>query len=133
MSLKALAIQCLTRKPDRKPSGNQEETFTPEKVSKVSSKNQEFPAENISSILSGLYRQKSESEWEWLKLSRPEWWAKRIKLENEVDGHFLAVNLEVGQETFYRLVYHLKAAPIDKLSSRIARQLDNLPANRSKP
>jgi hypothetical protein len=103
MSLKALAIQCLTRKPQ----GNHEETFTPEKVSKVSSENQEFPAENISSILSSLYRRRSGSEWEWLKINRPEWWAKRISLENELDGHFLAGNLEAGQETFYQLAEHL--------------------------
>lgn len=125
MSLKALAIKRLTRKPDRKLLGNQEETFTLEKVSKVSSENQEFPAENISSILSGLYRQKSESEWEWLWINQPEWWTRRIDLENELDCHFLAGELEAAQEPFYRLVKHLKAAPIDELSGKIARQLDN--------
>ena len=87
---------------------------------------------NISSILSGLYRQKSASEWEWLQLNQPEWWAKRIKLENEIDGHFLAEKPEAAQVPFYQLVDHLKAAPIDKLSSKIARQLDNLPICKKK-
>ena len=71
-------------------------------------------AKHVSSILSGLYRQKSESEWEWLRINRPEWWAKRIKLENEVDGHFLAGEPEAAQEPFYQLVDHLKNAPIDE-------------------
>ncbi len=87
---------------------------------------------NISSILSGLYRQKSASEWEWLQLNQPEWWAKRIKLENEIDGHFLAEKPEAAQEPFYQLVDHLKTAPIDELSSKIARQLDNLPICKKK-
>lgn len=129
MSLKALAIQCLTRKPDMQLSGNQEETFTLEKFpksSKVSSENQEFPSEKICSILSGLYKQRSASEWECLKLNQPEWWKRRAELENELDGHFLNNDPEAGKEVFYRLVEHLKAAPIDELSSRIARQLDRL-------
>ncbi|MEA2110059.1 MAG: hypothetical protein U9P07_11640, partial [Pseudomonadota bacterium] len=72
----------------------------------------EESAINISNILSGLYRQKSPSEWEWLKLNRPEWWTKRISLENKLDGHFLNNNLAAGQEVFYRLLEHLKTAPI---------------------
>jgi len=84
-------------------------------------------AKHVSSILSALYRQKSESEWEWLRINRPEWWQQRVRLENELDGYFLDGDLEAGQEAFYRLMGHLKTAPINKLSSRIARQLDNLP------
>ena len=86
--------------------------------------NQEEAAMEVSSILSGLYHQKSESEWTWLRLNKPEWWTKRIELENEVDAHFLNGDHEAAQEAFYQLVAHLKAAPIDELSSRIARQLD---------
>ena len=87
----------------------------------------EDESRNISSILSGLYQQKSESEWEWLRLNQPEWWQERIRLENELDGHFMTGNVEAGEEVFHHLFEHLRSAPIDKLSSRIARQLDNLP------
>jgi len=86
----------------------------------------EESASNISNILSGLYRQRTESEWKWLKLNRPEWWAQRAALENELDGCFLAGDLEAGQETFYRLLEHLQSPPIDELTSRIARRLDKL-------
>ena len=83
-------------------------------------------AKQISSILSGLYRKKSPSEWEWLRINHSEWWKKRVELENIVDGHFFAGEPKTAQEPFYRLVEHLKTAPIDKLRSRIAKQLDNL-------
>ena len=136
MGLKELALQHLVRKQSEKLLGNHEETFTPEKVSdvslKVASQKQKFPAENISTIISGIYRQKSESEWAWLRLNKPEWWTKRVELENTVDGHFLAGNPETAQKPFYQLVAHLKAAPIDALSSRIARQLDGADPKRSK-
>ena len=89
-------------------------------------------ARNISSILSGLYRQNTESEWEWLRINHPEWWTKRIKLEKELDGHFPAGEPEATQAPFYQLVDHLKDAPIDELSGRIAKQLDTLPASQPK-
>ena len=78
----------------------------------------EDEARNISSILSGLYRQKSESEWEWLKLNRPDWWRQRVRLENALDGHFLNGDKKAGQEVFYRLVEHLKTAPVDHKSTK---------------
>ena len=87
-------------------------------------KKQAETAVKISSILSGLYQQKSASEWEWLRINMPDWWAKRIKLENEVDSHCLDGDPEAAQEPFYQLVEHLRNASIDELSSRIARQLD---------
>ena len=76
--------------------------------------NQEEAAMEVSSILSGLYRQKSESEWEWLRLNCPDWWAKRVRLENELDGFFLDGDPEAAQQPFYQLVDHLKNAPIDE-------------------
>lgn len=83
-------------------------------------------AKHVSSILSGLYRQQTESEWNWLRINRPEWWMKMAELGNKLDRCFLAGDLEAGTEVFYQLVEHLKAAPIDELTSRIARRLDKL-------
>jgi len=108
-----------TGEPSRMPA-NDEVIFQQE---------QQEAAKHVSSILSGLYRQKSASEWGWLQLNQPKWWTKRIELENEVDAHFLDGNPEAAQEAFYQLVAHLKAASIDELSSRIARQLDSVELN----
>ncbi len=113
-----LAKQTLNQAKNREParmSANDDVIFQ---------QGQQEAAKHVSSILSGLYQQITPSAWEWLKINRPEWVAKRNELENQIDGHFLNDERKAGQEAFYRLVEHLKTAPIDELSSRIARQLD---------
>ena len=80
--------------------------------------NNHATAGKISSILSGLYRQRSESEWEWLRLNRPDWWRQRVRLENALDGHFLNGDKKAGQEVFYRLVEHLKTVPVGHKSTK---------------
>ncbi|RLE45586.1 hypothetical protein DRJ25_05445 [Candidatus Woesearchaeota archaeon] len=108
--------QAKSREPARMPA-NDEVIFHQE---------QQAAAKHVSSILGGLYKQRTASQWEWLRMNKPEWWTRRIELENEVDRHFLAGELEAAKEPFYQLVDHLKAAPIDELSSKIARQLDTI-------
>ena len=73
---------------------------------------QEKTARKISSILSGLYRKISPDKWEHLRLNHPEWMKQRNDLENELDGYFLNNDPEAGQKVFYRLVKHLKDAPV---------------------
>ncbi|MCD6585044.1 MAG: hypothetical protein J7K96_04710 [Desulfobacteraceae bacterium] len=85
---------------------------------KVNKPRAEETAANISSILSALYRRRSESEWEWLRLNRPDWWQQRIKLENDLDGHFPTGDQKAGQEVFYQLVEHLKTAPVGHKSTK---------------
>ena len=118
MSLKALALQCLARNPDKKLSGNLEETFDLEKALRSSPEHQDILVKNVSYILSALYRQKSPSEWEWLRLNRPDWWRQRVRLENDLDGHFLTGDQKAGQEVFYRLMKHLKTAPVSRVSAK---------------
>lgn len=122
-TLSTLATNTLKRANNAPKGGN---TRTADKESTFTQQGQDAAAKQVSSILSGLYKQHSASEWEWLRVNQPEWMQKRNRLENELDGHFLAGNLEAVQEPFYQLIEHLKAAPIDELSSRIARQLDKL-------
>ena len=103
---------------------NRESARMPANDKVIFHQGQQEAAKHVSSILGGLYQQHTASEWEWLLINRPEWWEKRVELENIVDGHCLAGNTQAAQEPFYQLVEHLKAAPIDKLSSRIAKRVD---------
>ena len=111
-----------TAAPEKSPGSSSNSSSTALKTKN----NQAEIAKRISSILSGLYRQLTPSEWEWLRINQPKWWTKRIELENEVDSRCLDGDPKAAQEPFFQLAEHLKAAPIDKLSSRIAQQIDEV-------
>lgn len=75
-------------------------------------KNQAETAKEISTILAGCYQKINPGEWQYLADHHPGWMEKRNRLENELDGFFLNNYPAAGKEVFYRLLEHLRNAPI---------------------
>jgi len=69
-------------------------------------------AKEISSILSGWYRKITPDEWQHLADNHPGWMGKRNRLENELDGYFLKNDPAAGTKVFYKLIEHLRNAPV---------------------